>query len=246
MSDTIYLYPKTSCPCESCGETKCVKPHGSKTNMSVKGCDYPECLNCTDRVFLGTSIDPVNKSGWSEINPQVYTDKFADGFGKIPCSQGKGCPDPSYISWDPRLYSTTRYNYLPLDRPPIDGNVKLKDVYDKKWDGYGTGYTPYEKIRDGQIEYYIDKSIQHPYFEPLFAEKAREVAALYRDPMGSMKPEYTREPLCNTENPAVNCRTPYPYCLGFMQDTQSHREDLLSYQMRVRNQQRWESRWVYE
>ena len=120
--------------------------------MSVRGCALPDCMECHNRVGLGTAVQPQDKQGWKQLNPQVYTNKFATGFGKVPCDTD-GCPSPSYISWDPRLYSTTRNVYLPLDRPPIDGNVQLKDVYDKKWDGYGQGYTPYSMIRDGQIEY---------------------------------------------------------------------------------------------
>jgi len=202
-------------------------------------------MECNNRVTLGSRIEPDNKQGWAQLNPQVYTEKFTEGFGKIPCNQ-EGCPNPAYMSLDPRLYSTTRFNYLPLDRPPIDGKVRLKDVYDRKWDNYGQGMKPYTEINDGQIEYYVDRSIENAYFDPLFAEKAKEVSVLFKDPMGSNKPEYTRIPLVNTNNPTVSKPKEYPYCLSFIQDTQSHREDLLSYQMRKRNQERWETRWSTE
>jgi len=243
MSDIVYLYPKTSCPCADCG-SPCEKPVGLRSNISVRGCTIPKCLDCSSRIGLGTEIEPTNKKGWTQINPQVYTEKFAEGFGKVPCKQAS-CPDVTYISPDPRLYSVTENAYLRLDRPPISGRVHLNDIYSKKWDSYGLGFKNYEDIQDGQIEYYIDKSIQDPYFNPLFAEKAQEVAVLYQDPMYSLKPEYTRIPL-KTENPTVTTPECYPYCLSFIQDTQSHREDLLSYQMRRRNQERWETRWKYE
>ena len=145
---------------------------------------------------------------------------------------------------DPRLYSSTRANYLPLDRPPIDGDVKLNRLYSTQLDGYGSGFMPYDTIRDGQIVYYIDKSIENPYFEPVFGEPAKISKVLYKDPMGAMKPEYNRTPLVNTENPAITTAKSYPSCLSFIQDTQSFREDLLSHQMNKRNQERWMPRWT--
>src|SRR3989344_4237511 len=245
MADVINLYPKTSCPCANCGKnTRCFfPPNGVPTNMSVLGCKFPACLDCYDRINLGKNIlEPQNKSGWAGLNPQVYSDKFDPHFGKVPCDT-KCCPTPTYIAWDPRLYSATRADYTTLDRPPINGNVLMKDLYKKDLDNYGQGYTPYKDIRDGQIYYYVDRSIDDAYFKPVFAEPAIETAVLYKDPMGALKPEYTRTPVVNTENPTVTTPEFYPYCLSFIQDTQSFREDLMSYQMRKRNQQRWEPRW---
>jgi hypothetical protein len=241
MAEIIYLYPKTSCPCEETPKT-CTKPSGPKTNMSVRGCDLPKCADFYDRIGLGSSIQPSNKSGWYELNPQVYTDKYATGFGKVPCKQPKGCDDPTYTSLDPRLISAAHNGQVTvLDRPPIDGDVLLKNVYNSNLDNYGTGFMPYDQIRDGQIVYYVDRSIEDAYFKPVFASKANEISNIYIDPMGGVKPEYTR--IQEQENPSTNCRTPYSDNLSFIQDTQSHREDLMSYQMRKRNQQRWETRW---
>src|SRR3990167_4471800 len=115
MADVINLYPKTSCPCANCGKnTRCFfPPNGVPTNMSVLGCKFPACLDCYDRINLG----------------------------KMPCDT-KCCPTPTYIAWDPRLYSATRADYTTLDRPPINGNVLMKDLYKKDLDNYGQGYTP--------------------------------------------------------------------------------------------------------
>lgn len=240
--DIVYIYPQSSCPCENCHNAKCVPPKGAQTNMSVRGCEYPKCLDCNNRIGLNSSIQPQNNSGIVPLNPQVYTDKFSKDFGKIPCKQ-PGCPSPSYIAPDPRLYSTTRANYLPLDRPPIDGSVRLKNMYKKDLDDYGQGYTPYNQVRAGQIEYYIDKSIQDPFFEPVFATKADVVSVLYKDPMGGLKPEYSR--VVKNVNPTTTSEC-YPDCLSFIQDSQSHREDLMSFQMRKRNQEKWSARWPIE
>ena len=61
--------------------------------------------------------------------------------------------------------------------------------------------------------------------------------------MSSMKPEYNRIPLINTENPTTTDRKSFPYGLSYLQDTQSFREDLMSYQQRKNNQEKWSARW---
>lgn len=240
MTDKVYLYPKTSCNCAT--NTKCVEAKGPRTNLSVRGCQIPKCYETNDRIFIEEKFQPQCKNGLVDLNPQVYNSKLDPSFGKIPCKQTNGCNEPSYLSQDPRLYSSTRADYLPLDSPPINGNVKLRDVYSSEWDNYGACYQPYETIRDGQIKYYVDRSIEDPYFPPLYAAPAKAVTVLFKDPMDAMKPEYSRIPLTNNRNPTTTCRDSYP-CLSFTEDTQSHREDLLSYQMRKRLQQKWESRW---
>jgi len=249
MSDTVYLYPKTSCPCDNCDQ-KFEQTNGVPTNLSVPGCRVSPVYNCINRVQIDESVQPQAKQGWSQLNPQVYNNKLAAGFNPVKChtdtntcGQKGTCPYPSYISPDPRLWSATRAGYTPLDRIPIDGDVKLKDIYNKKWEGYGTGFQPYKKIRDGQIIYYYDKSIEDPYFTPVYGQKANIHKVIYKDPMGGVKPEYNREWISNVENPATTTTKQYPYCLSYIQDTQSHREDLLGHQMRKRNQERWMPRW---
>lgn len=243
MSDTINLYPKTSCPCEQI-ENKYNIAKGFNSNLAVNACNIPNYFNLFNTAEFGKDTEPVEESKIYSLNPQVYSTKYSPDFGEFQQKMPKGCCEPTYMSRDPRLYSPTRYEYLPLDRPPINGNVKLKDVYDKQYDNYGCGFTPYENIRDGQIEYYIDKSISKALYTPVFSEPSKVDKVLYRDPMGAMKPQYTRSAIFNTMNPTTTIRDDYPSCLSFLQDTQSYREDIMSYQQRKNNQQRWEPRWV--
>jgi hypothetical protein len=126
----------------------------------------------------------------------------------------------------------------------MDGDVRLKDLDNPRWDGYGQGSRPYSQLNDGQIVYYIDKSIAEPFYKPVFSEPAEQIAILYQDPMGSMKPEYNRRALLNTENPTVTTTTEYPYCLSSLQDSQSFREDLMALQQRKNNQSKWSARWT--
>lgn len=240
MADIVYLYPKSSCPTEDCKKTYPVET-GYKSNLSVRGCNVPKYFDCYNTVEWRRNIQPRDDVGINEINPQVYQGKLAEGFNKVGCNTC--CPNETYISMDPRLYSSTRADYLVLDRPPMDGNVRLKDLYSSKLDCYGIGFKPYDQINDGQITYYIDESIKDAFYKPVYSEPAEEISVLYKDPMGSMKPEYNRKALINTYNHTVTESDCYPYGLSFIQDSQSFREDIIALQQRKNNQEKWSARW---
>lgn len=241
MTDTIQLYPKTSCP--SCKKEYKIPNNLPKSNLSINGCEVSPYFDCYYSAALKNSIQPTDNVGIYELNPQAYKGKLSEGFGKVPC-QTDSCPENTWLSLDPRLYNSPRADYLVLDRPPMSGDVKLKNIYDKKYTNYGRGMKPYELIDDGQIVYYVDKSIQDAFYKPVYSEPSIDHATLFQDPMGAMKPEYTRQAIINTGNPSVTAYTDYPYCLSFMQDTQTQREDIISYQQRKNNQSKWTARWT--
>lgn len=241
--DNIMLYSKTSCPCENC-ERQYAIPTGNKTNLSVSGCTVSPYFDCYSKVEIKSQIEPTNKKNLYALNPQAYNNKLAEGFDKVACKTAPTCPEPSYISLDPRLYDSARATYLPLDRPPMSGQVRLKNIYNKKYTDYGIKENPYEKIDDGQITYYIDESIAPAFFNPVWSEPAKAKMVLYQDPMGAIKPEHNREILINKINPVVETPVSYPYCLSFIQDSQTHREDIMAYQQRKNNQEKWSARWT--
>jgi hypothetical protein len=242
MADIVYLYPKTSCPIEECKKSYPIPVNYIETNLGVENGVVSPYFDCYNRVEISSDINPQKQIGIYEINPQCYEDKISPDFGKVPWKTPPCCPDVNYLSNDPRLLSTTRSDYLTLDRPPMNGKVKLKDIYDKKYDAYGTGFTPYNKIKDGDISYYVDKSVQGAFYEPVFSEPSTETLVMYQDPMGSLKPEANRKQI-NNFNPTVTTVKEYPYCLSFIQDTQSFREDIMGYQQRKNNQSKWTVRW---
>jgi len=245
-NDVIYLYPKSSCPCENCLSSYPIPNNGPKSNLSVRGCEIYPYFDCYNRVEMKKEIQPDDSNGIYDLNPQAYTNKLAEGFDAIKCPNNTpiapSCSQQIYLSRDPRQFNSIRADYMPLDSIPINGNVRLKNVYSVP-DSYGIGFTPYDKIGDGQIVYYIDKSIQNAFYKPVFSEPAEESSVLFRDPMGAMKPEYNRTPLINTNNPTVTNVKNYPYCLSFIQDTQSFREDIMALQQRKNNQEKWSARW---
>lgn len=252
MADIIHLYPKTSCWIGNCQqEYPVTNTPGNiiKTNLSVENCTVSPYYDCYYSAELKQRPQPYVSSpenaptNWYQLNPQVYTSKLSPDFRELKCDTPNYCSSPVYTSLDPRLFDSPRANSLGLDRPPANGDVRLKDVYNEEYTDYGIGFTPYNQIKDGQITYYVDKTIAGPFYKPVFSEPAKEVLSLYKDPMGAMKPNANRIPLINTENPTVTTPVQYPYCLSFLQDTQSHREDLMSYQQRKHNQEKWTVRW---
>ena len=243
MTNVIYDYPKSSCNCYQFTDNKYDFPvKGHPTNMSVLNCDFPKSY---DKLFRKDQ-EPRLQKGQITLNPEVVTQKYASDFQKVNCPNNKksGCPVTQYASMDPRLISSAHTGQVQtLDVPPITGTVNLSNLlYDPVLDNYGQGYKDYSDVNAGQIMYYIDKSQDDPYFHPNFVTSATATGVLYKDPMGAIKPRYNRKPLINN-NPMGPERSNYEGCLSWMEDSLSHRQDLLSLQMRKRNQERYEPRW---
>jgi hypothetical protein len=239
-------YYKSSCNCHNCTRKKYREPAGNPTNMSVRGCNFSQYYNCYDENFFRSNIEPRYKTGYESINPEVIQDKYAKNFALISENKSrlpKSCEN-AYISSDPRLISASHNGQvLALDRPPIDSTVCLDDLNNENLKEYGKNYNTYSDINAGQIEYYIDKSRSDPFFNPLFTIPSKSIGKVYKDPMGSMKPQYNRHSLvCNSMLDTTNDN--YSGGLSWIQDSTSHREDLLSLQMRKRNEQRWMPRWT--
>lgn len=242
-------YPKTSCNCFYCNKSIFPKPIGVATNSSVRGCQFSPYYECHDRSLFKTQVEPVKDfREYIILNRDVISkDKFDCTFREInpKICKGSSCKNITYISSDPRLYNAATADWLQLDRPPLItySNIDLLST-NKELNNYGQNYRSYQDINAGQILYYIPRDIEDSFFEPNFSEKAAVIGTLYKDPMDNMKPEYTRIPKslncfnrqCETGN----------YCLSFINDTQYQREDILSKQLTIPNQQKYSARWTNE
>lgn len=245
MANIVYNYPKSSCTCYNCTAKKYpCETSGVPSNMSVRNCKVPAMFECYDRKPFRFDIEPRDETGYDILNPQVLQDNYAKDFKQVECPDNKSCPKVQYASPDPRLISPAHGGQvLTFDRPPIDSTIKLSEIAtNKKLDGYGQKYNGYFDTTGGQIVYYIDKSIQDPFFSPNFVTSARAYGTLYRDPMGAMKPQYTRKPL-KCSDPLNTQKDSYEGGLSWIQDSMEHRQDLMSLQSRKRNQERFEPRW---
>jgi hypothetical protein len=232
--NVVYDYPKTSCDCDFKYNPKKISPN----NLGVKNCETPNIVN-NNEIFMN-NIEPSNKEGFHLINPDVMTSKYACDFFKSNINNDK-CPHPQYTSNDPRLVSVTQNQILTFSRPTLDSSIKLEKIStDTSLDNYGQKYTSYSDIKSGDIMYYIDESIKHPFFKPNFITPSTVDGKVYQDPMGSVKPQYHRSPICN--KPLRDDNFIYNN-LSWIQDSQEFRENIMASQMEKRNQQRWESRW---
>ena len=244
MVDVVYNYPKSSCDCYDCGNKDYDdQTEGTPSNLSVLNCKVDKSFDCTNNKLFRSDIQPAAKRGTILINPQVITENFARDFEKaIPTDQCKG---PQYSAYgDSRLVNAARAQITTLDHPPIDGSMKLHELADSKYlDNFGQNYKSYADINAGQFMYYNDTSIEDPYFGPNFITSAYTDGILYKDPMGAMKPQYTRIPVKN-DNPIGPKRDQYDGQYSWMQDSLNHRQDLMSLQQRKSNQQRYVPRWT--
>jgi len=251
MTDRVYIYPQSSCTCYNCTTNKKYESvkntNGKPSNLSVRGCSVPSHFDCYNRKYVGTNTQPKDSQEMkiNYINPQAYTQNYAKSFMAVDCKEPdacRQCPNPQYGSWDPRTWSATRNQYITFETPPLDGSIKLKDIYNDNLKGYGQNYQTYSDINAGQIVYYVDKSREDAYYRPLFNENVQVDTLVYKDPMDAMKPEYPR--VTPYKNPITDESCNYgEYCLSFIKDTNMFREDILASNMVKINQQRWMPRW---
>ena len=200
------------------------------TNMSVTNCNFSSVPPNGD-VFK-FQIEPNSDDGSLLLNSDTYTNIYDPDFFRIP---GGG-----FLSTDPRLISAAHDGHRTvLDRPPIFGEIKLKDIYtDPLLENYGKRYRNYADINVGQIMYYFDDAIAGTYFNPIFANESIAMGRNYSDPMNGIKPSYERIPIKN------KFKKGYTGGLSFINDTNESREDLISLQMREINRSKYSARWT--
>jgi hypothetical protein len=208
--------------------------------MSVRKCEFPTDF---DGKPFREDIEPVVKSGKTYINPQVITQKYATDFNRISINSNY-CPKIQYTSPDPRLISAAHNGQvLTLSTPPISGDVNLNTLLDDtNLDHYGQRYKSYRDVNAGQILYHIDKSREDPFNYPNFTTSATATGVVYKDPMGGIKPKYTRTPLIEN-NHLGPTRDNYEGGFSWMEDSSNFRQDIMALQMRKYNQERYAPRW---
>ena len=246
MSNTIHNYPKSSANAYRCEDNKYnINLNGTPSSMSVPNGQFPKALECYDTLHIGYNTQSRQEKGFSILNEKNFSNGYSPDFRSIECDGPRGCnAGKKYISGDPRLVDPRRAGALQLDRPPISSSMKLKDLsVDKSLNNYGQNYATYSDINAGQIVYYVDKSIQDPYYSPNFPTTTKVNASLYQDPMGSLTPQYDR--VVDYDN-HINSMKSNETELNSIADTNAFREDLMERQMSRINEQKWSSRWGTE
>jgi hypothetical protein len=185
-------------------------------------------------------VDPNFGESKIQIN-HIGNDRYSKDFTPHRGNDNTSCSDLQWISPDPRLISSVRNGQvLTLDKPPTTSSIKLDTIaMDTNLDGYGQNYNSYKDMNAGDITY-NSHSNKNPFFVPIFTLPAEFNRSSFIDPMGSMKPQYIRTPVVK-ENYIGPVRNNYVGGLSWIEDSMSHREDLMTSQMTRSNQERWYS-----
>lgn len=205
--------------------------YGPESNdpLSCKLTDF----SCNDNIIFNAYQQPSLKE--HKRNRTNYNNNFglveSPGFFKYPAGcGGEGWSDP----FDARLVDA-RGERTVLDRPSLQGSIPLNSIYDKQYKDYGKNYKNYRGVNTGQIQYYLDKSIGDPYFQPLYTIRSNTVARVFKDPMDSLKPYYDKIPDQRTLNNLS--------CDQNTRDVLSFREDIISKQSSLMNRSKYTARW---
>jgi hypothetical protein len=228
--------------CYNCENKNYPPEKGFPTNMSVINCKVPDYFDCYSSHIFKTKQEPDINSGKTILNSSAIAINKYDPNYIIK----KNAYDVTYYQEDPRLHNVVGGTKLQLDKPPFKCNIKLDNLTtETSLNNYGQRYKSYSDVNAGQIVYYTDDSIKDAFFEPLFSKKATAVGTLYQDPMSAMKPQWERFP-DEKYNPILGSSDDVAgtFQSSFLKDTQYFREDLLARQMRKRNEQRFETRWM--
>ena len=124
-------------------------------------------------------------------------------------------------------------NYKPNPVPRLENLYTYKNSEKIKPQQYNT----YSDIIGGEIDYFPNRrTVLDNFKKPNFQNKAFITSKLYRDPMGSLKPEYSRTEVENKINVDQ---------LNWMKDTCEWREQLIAKQMTKDNQTRYDPKWNF-
>jgi len=117
---------------------------------------------------------------------------------------------------------------LPLDRPPLVSNIRLKNIDSIYSHQLPSKYITYMDIKTGNIQYWVSPQSKSVYNAPNFTLRTDVHPVVFVDPMGVVKPEYRRDP--------VKCTL---QCDSYTRDSLVHREDLMERLLRKTDQTDW-------
>jgi len=169
----------------------------------------------------------LNKNGLIDVNCGVKI--LANPYTKDDKRRGYFYPN------DGRVVDVIRNIPVVLDKPAVSGSVRPNDVSSFDNRNYLSEYKSYSDIKNGQITYYTDSSIDQPFNSPVYTISSMVDKVIRKDPMDSVKPEYIKTPISTTLHHISRDQN--------TRDALSHREDLMSRQQNLYNRTSWTNRW---
>ncbi len=249
LQQFVTSYPKSSC--DSCfGECGLVPFEGSILPYSTKAQPLSlanECpidteysnFHCTDRRYTNFDQQPSlpHPFGYTVLNKDFGLERDNKFFEvNCPSKNLNKCTGKWTVRDDSRVHNNAVNQSILLDAPPFTAHTPLNKVYSDKLSDYGkTFYNTYSQINSGQIQYYVDHSLEEPLIQPIFQIKSDVGSNVFKDPMGALKPEYKRDPL-TLENKNISD-------YSFDRDQMAFREDIIHGNRTQMNQTDWSMAW---
>ena len=235
-------YPKTSCECVECEPKIPLWPArkarerdtnnlGLESKSQLK--DISECESTSYVTSMRQPSPWLKKDKYELLNPNFGLTEYPGFFHDASASKCdcNGCEN-TVTAFDPRLINSMRGGAAQqLDRPPLSGEVLLKDIYEDSLTNYGKHYKNYSDIHAGQIMYYLDKDIDPTYSLPVYTVRSDVNSDVYKTPMGGLWPRYPKCPLTKDSQ--------YLSPQQFTRDTVTHREDLMALQTARFNREKY-------
>ena len=218
-----------------------------KTPVSIYGpgmVNYPERTKYLQNVqpnlySFSDTAEPINANMGISYNPDLpprVMDQVATYGGSYPLYhridpqlvREGGIPKERLEEMPRRTQWSAKYNTFDAQ----DGSVNFEDIYDPRFTGYGDEYRSYVDVNLGNVQYYY--SDIDAYRDPNFGTRSKVDFIDFVDPMGRIKPEYSRDVGLNDVKKTVHNQ--------YDADNIYFREDLMERLMRKRNQELWQLR----
>lgn len=219
----------------------------NKTPISMYGpgmVNIPERTKYTQNIqpniySFSDTAEPINANIGISYNPDLpprVVDQVAMYDGSYPLYhridpqlvREGGIPKGRLEEMPRRTQWSAKYNTYDT----IDGSVNFEDIYDPRFTGYGDEYRSYVDINLGNVQYYY--SDIDAYRDPNFGTRSKVDFIDFVDPMGRIKPEYSRQVGLNDVKENVQNQ--------YDADSIYFREDMMERLMRKRNQELWQLR----
>jgi hypothetical protein len=219
----------------------------NKTPISMYGpgmVNVPERTKYTQNIqpniySFSDTAEPINANMGISYNPDLpprVVDQVAMYDGAYPLYhridpqlvREGGIPKGRLEEMPRRTQWSAKYNTYDT----IDGSINFEDIYDPRFTGYGDEYRSYVDVNLGNVQYYY--SDIDAYRDPNFGTRSKVDFIDFVDPMGRVKPEYSRDVGLNDVKSTVQNQ--------YDADSIYFREDLMERLMRKRNQELWQLR----
>jgi hypothetical protein len=128
-----------------------LESHNIPSNLAVGSCQKNNVYDNYNKNLFTSIIQPgvYKKNDIIEPISSNMGISFNQQFEPVTCTLDKG--NTLYTSHDPRLESKTPYTQYEFAEEP-----DASDVYDPRFNGYGTNYRTYIEPMTGQVRFYYD------------------------------------------------------------------------------------------